>query len=62
MSNKRFRSSYFQFLFYSRKGCILTDFVNIEKYGDLISNKEEPMEPCNDNYININVPCKHKQR
>ena len=48
MSNKRFRSSYFQFLFYSRKGCILTDFVNIEKYGDLISNKEEPMEPCNE--------------
>ena len=40
-------------LFLTNKGCISNKFISVEKDGDLISNKKEPVELFNQNCINI---------
>ena len=45
---------YCQFFFWTNEGCISNTFIIIvKKDGDLISNKKEPVELFNQNYINI---------
>ena len=51
MSNKKFWSTAKTFL--TNKGRISNDFINVEKDGDLISNKKEMVELFYQNYTNI---------